>query len=56
MKKIAITGGAGFVGSQLGYSLDRLGYKVLLIDNMSHGHLDNLIIDGKSFGTFIFKA
>jgi len=55
MKKIAITGGAGFVGSQLGYSLDRLGYKVLLIDNMSHGHLDNLIIDGKPFGTFICK-
>lgn len=55
MKKIAITGGAGFVGSQLGHALDRLGYEVVLIDNMSHGHLDNLIIDGKPFGTFLCK-
>jgi nucleoside-diphosphate-sugar epimerase len=55
MKKIVITGGAGFVGSQLGHALDGLGYEVLLIDNMSRGHLDNLIIDGKSFGTFLCK-
>lgn len=55
MKKIAITGGAGFVGSQLGFALHNLGYQVVLIDNMSHGHLDNLFLDGGFFGTFICK-
>ena len=55
MKKIAITGGAGFVGSQLGYALYQLGYEIVLIDNMSHGHLDNLCIDGQFFGTFLCK-
>jgi UDP-glucose 4-epimerase len=50
-KRILITGGAGFVGSQLGHYLSRKGFDVLLIDNMSYGHLDNLIIDGSTFGT-----
>ena len=37
MSKILITGGAGFIGSQLGYQLE----KVILLDNMSYGRLDN---------------
>lgn len=53
MAKILITGGAGFIGSQLGYSLHNKGHEVLLLDNMSFGHEDNLIIDGNKFGTFI---
>ena len=53
MAKILITGGAGFIGSQLGYSLYKEGHEVLLLDNMSYGKLDNLIIDGKTFGEFI---
>lgn len=53
MTSIAITGGAGFVGSQLGYAFHNLGYQVKLIDNMSYGKLDNLLIDGKTFGEFI---
>ena len=53
MAKILITGGAGFIGSQLGYLLHNEGHEVLLLDNMSFGHKDNLIIDGKKFGTFI---
>ena len=53
MSKILITGGAGFIGSQLGYRLHKNGHKVLLIDNMSFGHEDNLIVDGKKFGKFI---
>lgn len=53
MAKILITGGAGFIGSQLGNNLDKQGHEVILLDNMSFGHEDNLVIDGKKFGTFI---
>lgn len=53
MDKVLITGGAGFIGSQLGCYLDNKGYDVYLLDNMKHGHEDNLEVDGKMFGTFI---
>ncbi len=53
MEKVLITGGAGFIGSQLGASLHRDGYDVCLVDNMSDGHEDNLIVDGKRFENFI---
>jgi UDP-glucose 4-epimerase len=52
-KRIVITGGAGFIGSQLGYKLQQEGYDVVLVDDMSFGYQDNLTIDGKTFGTFI---
>ena len=52
-KKIVITGGAGFIGSQLGHKLDQEGYDVLLMDDMSFGYQDNLTIEGKTFGTFV---
>ncbi len=51
--RILITGGAGFIGSQLGHALDSAGHRVTLVDNMSDGHEDNLTIDGKRFGEFI---
>ncbi len=51
--KILITGGAGFVGSQLGKHLHRAGHDVILLDNMRFGHLDNLLLGGKPFGRFI---
>lgn len=51
--KILITGGAGFIGSQLGHCLSREGYDVVLVDDMSFGHLDNLVISGQTFGSFI---
>ena len=51
--KVLITGGAGFVGSQLGQFLHRRGDEVVLLDNMSYGHLDNLLMDGRPFGRFI---
>lgn len=53
MSKILITGGAGFIGSQLGYQLDKEGHDVILLDNMSYGRLDNLVINGKTFATFV---
>ena len=52
MAKILITGGAGFLGSQLGYQLHTQGHQVILLDNMSYGRLDNLLINGEFFGEF----
>lgn len=52
-KRVVITGGAGFIGSQLGYHLHKKGYEVILIDNMEFGYDDNLVVDGARFGTFI---
>lgn len=53
MAKILITGGAGFIGSQLGKSFVDEGHDVTLLDNMSYGYLDNLFIDGQTFGRFL---
>jgi len=53
MAKILITGGAGFIGSQLGFHLGAQGHEIILLDNMSYGRLDNLLIGGKLFGNFI---
>lgn len=53
MSKVVITGGAGFIGSQLGKSFVDEGHDVVLIDNMSYGYLDNLFVDGKTFGKFL---
>jgi UDP-glucose 4-epimerase len=52
LSKILITGGAGFIGSQLGKALADRGDDVLLVDNLRYGHLDNLVIDGATFGRF----
>lgn len=41
MKKILITGGAGFIGSHLCLKLRRMGYEVVVLDTLSpqiHGH------------------
>ena len=52
MSRVVITGGAGFIGSQLGFALcDH--HDVVLVDNMSSGYADNLVLDGKKFENFI---
>ncbi|HEY9583947.1 MAG TPA: NAD-dependent epimerase/dehydratase family protein [Candidatus Paceibacterota bacterium] len=41
-KKIIVTGGAGFIGSNLTDELVRLGYEVHIIDNLSAGKKENI--------------
>lgn len=45
MLKIVITGGAGFIGSQLVKSYQRLGHQVFVIDNLINGRTQNLYSD-----------
>lgn len=42
--KILITGGAGFIGSNLGAYLLSKGLDVLLLDNLTFGHRENLVL------------
>ena len=42
MKKILVTGGAGFIGSNLIESLLKKGYQVVCLDNLSTGSLNNI--------------
>jgi ADP-L-glycero-D-manno-heptose 6-epimerase len=41
--KILITGGAGFIGSNLALELQNKGYEVIVLDDFSGGHFKNLI-------------
>lgn len=54
MKTIIITGGSGFIGSNLCLRLINEGHNVICIDNLSSGKLENIadLIDNKYF-TFI---
>lgn len=40
--KVVITGGAGFIGSNLARALLHRGYKVRIVDNLSTGRLENI--------------
>lgn len=42
MKRILVTGGAGFLGSHLCHRLIQQGHKVLCVDNLSTGSADNV--------------
>jgi UDP-glucose 4-epimerase len=41
--KVLVTGGAGFIGSHIVEALVESGARVSVVDNLSTGHLDNLI-------------
>ncbi len=43
MKKVLITGGAGFIGSNLTKFLLQKGYEIKILDNLSTGYLENLV-------------
>jgi ADP-L-glycero-D-manno-heptose 6-epimerase len=40
--KCLVTGGAGFIGSNLALELEKQGHNVVIVDNLSSGHKDNL--------------
>lgn len=40
--KVLVTGGAGYIGSHIVLELNRLGYPVLVVDDMSKGNRKNL--------------
>src|SRR3990172_2266772 len=48
MKKILVTGGAGFIGSHVAEALINRGYSVTILDDLSGGFVDN-IVPGASF-------
>lgn len=50
--KYLVTGGAGFIGSNIALYLDGLNYDVTVVDNFSTGHMENL----KEFNGKIIKA
>jgi len=39
MKKVIVTGGAGFIGSHLAEELARQGYQVIILDDLSTGKI-----------------
>ena len=41
--KCLVTGGAGFIGSNLVDRLVNLGYQVVVLDNLSTGRLSNFL-------------
>ncbi len=42
MKTVLITGGAGFIGSHIADRCVAQGYRVIVLDNLSHGTKENL--------------
>ena len=41
-KKVLVTGGAGFIGSHIVDELLRLDYKVIILDNLINGKIENI--------------
>jgi UDP-glucose 4-epimerase len=53
MQKVIVTGGAGFIGSNLAELLLKQSYDVVAIDNLSYGSIDN-IKSLEEYGNFHF--
>jgi len=51
MKKILVTGGAGYIGSVAVYLLLQKGYKVVVIDNFTTGHVEPLKLFKSKYGS-----
>lgn len=57
MRKVAVTGGASFIGSHLVEALLQRGDEVIILDNFSSGSFDNLkhLSTGSSYQVCIFQ-
>lgn len=55
MSEILITGGAGFIGSQLAYKLYKQGHDVVIVDNFSYGNTDNLEFDDVDLNNKVYE-
>lgn len=42
MRKVVVTGGAGFIDSHLSEELAGLDYHVIILDNLSTGKMENI--------------
>ena len=51
MKRALVTGGCGFIGSNLVFELVSQGWQVDIVDNMSNGHLD--LLEGLKYRTLL---
>ena len=49
MRKVAVTGGAGFIGSNLTNRLISEGYEVVVVDDLSTGLISNVDPDNSIF-------
>ena len=49
MTKVAVTGGAGFIGSNLASKLVSLGHEVVIVDDLSTGLISNIDRDKSTF-------
>ena len=49
MAKFAVTGGAGFIGSNLTHRLMTEGYEVVVVDDLSTGLLSNVNQEKSTF-------
>ena len=63
MKKALVTGGCGFIGSNLTKKLVELGWQVDVVDNMSNGHLELLeglnlrvLLNGSFFTMYMMQS
>lgn len=56
MSRILITGAAGFIGSQLAYKLYKEGHDLILVDNMSYGHEDNLQFEDADLNNILVEC
>jgi UDP-glucose 4-epimerase len=49
MSKVAVTGGAGFIGSNLTRRLISEGHEVVVVDDLSTGLISNVDLDNSTF-------